>query len=107
MCLHLFPSRHAPCPSDGPPPRDTCDKLCAPPHPPCPLRPWALAEDVIEQFGVVKASYEGVPLPSLEVHTVICSRLGPPKEVLRVEQVLLARELEWGQVPGASCVFCY
>lgn len=85
-------------------------------------------EDVIEQFGVVKASCEwlgrskqwdwkalptcqplpnphlrpvpdeGVPLPELRVHTVTAKALGPPREVLAVGQAPLPSELEWGQV---------
>ncbi len=56
------------------------------------------ADDVVEQFGVVKGSYESVPLPQIKAYTVRCERAGLPKEVLTLRGEPLPAELEWGQV---------
>lgn len=56
------------------------------------------ADDVIDQFGVVKGSYDAVPLPRIKAHAVRCSGAGRPREVLGVEAEELPAELEWGQV---------
>ena len=56
------------------------------------------ADDVIEQFGVVKGSYDAVPLPQIKAYTVQCERAGLPKEVLTIRSEPIPTELEWGQV---------
>ncbi|PSC70227.1 trans-2-enoyl-reductase [Micractinium conductrix] len=56
------------------------------------------SEDVIDQFGVVKDSYDAVPLPKIRAHTVRCKRSGVPSEVLAVEAEALPQGLEWGEV---------
>ena len=56
------------------------------------------ADDVVEQFGVVKGSYEAVPLPQIKAYTVQCERAGLPKEVLTLRSEPIPAELEWGQV---------
>lgn len=56
------------------------------------------ADDVIDQFGVVKGSYDAVPLPRIRAHVVQCSGSGRPAEVLSVGAEDLPAELEWGQV---------
>lgn len=56
------------------------------------------SDDVVNQFGVVKGSYDAIPLPKIKAYTVHCSRAGPPKEVLAVDSDPIPAELEWGQV---------
>ena len=56
------------------------------------------SDDVVEQFGVVKGSYEAVPLPAIKAYTVQCRRAGLPKEALTLDTVPIPSELEWGQV---------
>lgn len=56
------------------------------------------ADDVAERFGVVKGSYEPVPLPRIRAHVVRCSGAGAAREVLAVDAEELPAELEWGQV---------
>ncbi|KAL4518427.1 hypothetical protein Ndes2437A_g04709 [Nannochloris sp. 'desiccata'] len=56
------------------------------------------ADDVVEQFGVVKGSYEAVPLPQIKAYTVQCQRAGLPKEALTLRCEPIPMELEWGQV---------
>lgn len=56
------------------------------------------ADDVVEQFGVVKGSYDAVPLPQIKAYTVHCERAGLPKEVLTLRSEPIPAELEWGQV---------
>ena len=56
------------------------------------------ADDVIDQFGVVKGSYEAVPLPRIRAHVVRCSGPGRAAEVLSLGAEDLPTELEWGQV---------
>ena len=59
------------------------------------------ADDVIEQFGVVKGSYETVALPKIKAFTVKCRRAGLPKEVLTLDSEPIPAELEWGK-PNTS-----
>lgn len=56
------------------------------------------ADDVIDQFGVVKGSYDAVPLPRIRAHVVRCSGPGRAAEVLSLGAEDLPAELEWGQV---------
>ena len=56
------------------------------------------SDDIISQFGVVKGSYESVPLPAIKAYAVKCQRAGLPKEVLTVDMEDLPRALEWGEV---------
>ena len=56
------------------------------------------ADDIIDQFGVVKGSYETVELPKIKAYTVTCQRGGLPKEVLTVEMKDIPAELEWGEL---------
>ena len=56
------------------------------------------SDDVIDQFGVVKGSYDPVPLPHIKAYTVRCQRAGLPKEVLTLTKEPIPEELEWGQV---------
>ena len=69
------------------------------------------SDDVIEQFGVVKGSYETVPLPKIKAFTVKCRRAGPPKEVLTLDSEPIPAELEWGKLLVFSftrcCCICF
>lgn len=56
------------------------------------------AETIAEQFGVVKSSYEGVPLPARSVLSAVCKGAGRPQEQVQLVAAPLAPELEWGQV---------
>lgn len=56
------------------------------------------ADDVVEQFGVVKGSYDAVTLPNIKAFAVSCQRAGQPKEVLTLDQKPIPHELEWGEV---------
>lgn len=56
------------------------------------------SDDIINQFGVVKGSYETVPLPKIKAYTATCQRAGLPKEVLTVDMQDIPGELEWGDV---------
>lgn len=56
------------------------------------------ADDVVDQFGVVKGSYDAVPLPAIKAYTVLCQRGGLAKEVLTLGTEPIPEELEWGQV---------
>lgn len=56
------------------------------------------SDDVVEKFGVVKGSYEPVPLPKIKAYTVRCQRAGLPKEALTVDTVPIPSELDWGHV---------
>lgn len=56
------------------------------------------ADDVAERFGVVKGSYDPVPLPRIRAHAVRCSGAGAARDVLAVDAEELPAELEWGQV---------
>lgn len=55
------------------------------------------AEDAAEQFGVVRSSYEGVPLPKIKAFHVTCREFGSPAS-LAVASDPIPPELEWGQV---------
>lgn len=55
-------------------------------------------DDVIDQFGVVKGSYDAVPLPKIKAYTVRCKAPGQPKEVLEMEPEAIPGQLEWGEV---------
>jgi hypothetical protein len=62
------------------------------------------ADNIAEQFGVVKSSYEGVPLPPRSVLTAVCKGPGKPQEQVQLVAQPLPTELEWGQVSGtATC----
>lgn len=56
------------------------------------------ADTIAEQFGVVKSSYEGVPLPARSVLTAVCKGPGRPQEQVHLVPQELPTELEWGQV---------
>eukprot|EP00890_Picochlorum_soloecismus_P003206 jgi/Picsp_1/3887/NSC_01399-R1_trans-2-enoyl- mitochondrial len=56
------------------------------------------SDDIIDQFGVVKGSYEPVPLPQIKAYMVKCQRAGLPKEVLTLGMEEIPKELEWGEV---------
>jgi len=56
------------------------------------------AETVAEQFGVVKSSYDAVPLPPIKAYQVQCNDLGKPKDVLELGSEPIPAELEWGEV---------
>lgn len=56
------------------------------------------ADTIAEQFGVVKSSYESVPLPSRTVLSAVCRSPGKPQENVQLEAKPLPTELEWGQV---------
>jgi len=56
------------------------------------------AETVAEQFGVVKSSYDAVPLPPIKAYQVSCKDLGKPKDVLELNSEAIPAELEWGEV---------
>ena len=49
------------------------------------------AEDVIDEFGVAKNSYEPVSLPLIRAFEAVCHGLGPPSEVLSVESEALPK----------------
>ena len=56
------------------------------------------AETAAEQFGVVKSSYEAVPLPPVRAYDVKCKKLGQPRDVLERDSEAIPAELEWGEV---------
>lgn len=56
------------------------------------------ADTIAEQFGVVKSSYEGVPLPARTVLAAVCRGPGRPQEQVHLVAQPLPPELEWGQV---------
>lgn len=58
------------------------------------------ADTIAEQFGVVKSSYEGVPLPARSVLAAVCNGPGRPQEQVQLVAQALPAELEWGQVRG-------
>lgn len=70
------------------------------------------ADTIAEQFGVVKASYESVPLPPRTVLTAVCKGPGKPQEQVEVVELTLPPELEWGEVGwhsghhGFMCIAC-
>lgn len=63
------------------------------------------ADEIAEQYGVVKGSYDVTPLPKIKAHTVQCLRAGPPslkggggEEILSLDAVPIPPELTWGEV---------
>lgn len=56
------------------------------------------ADTMVEQFGVVKSSYEAVPLPPIRAYQVRCTSIGSPQESLEVVSEAIPAELEWGEV---------
>ncbi|WIA11729.1 hypothetical protein OEZ85_011824 [Tetradesmus obliquus] len=56
------------------------------------------SETIAEQFGVVKASYEAVPLQQRSVLAAVCRGPGKPQERLEMAAQQLPSELEWGEV---------
>ena len=56
------------------------------------------AENAAEQFGVVKSSYEAVPLPSIKAYQATCKVLGKAKEALELSCEPIPQALEWGEV---------
>ena len=56
------------------------------------------AETVADQFGVVKSSYDAVPLPPIRAYQVQCNDLGKPKDVLELGSEPIPAELEWDEV---------
>jgi trans-2-enoyl-CoA reductase len=56
------------------------------------------AENAAEQFGVVKSSYEAVPLPSIRAFQTNCKVLGKPKASLELVCEPIPQALEWGEV---------
>jgi len=56
------------------------------------------ADNAADQFGVVKSSYEAVPLPSIRAYQARCKALGQPKESLDLECEPIPQALEWGEV---------
>ncbi|QDZ23160.1 trans-2-enoyl-CoA reductase [Chloropicon primus] len=56
------------------------------------------AENAAEQFGVVKSSYEAVPLPSIRAYQARVKSLGKPKESLELVCEPIPQALEWGEV---------
>ena len=60
-------------------------------------------DDIINQFGVVKGSYDEVQLPKIkayEVNHTVGKKvvIGHEKEALRVEAKKIASTLQWGEV---------
>lgn len=55
-------------------------------------------DDVTEEYGVNKSSYEAVLLPSIRAYQVRCNALGTPSETLEVITEAIPKELEWGEV---------
>ncbi|PRW34018.1 trans-2-enoyl- reductase [Chlorella sorokiniana] len=55
-------------------------------------------DDVIDSYGVVKGTYDAVPLPKIKVHTLRCKAAGAPKSVLELGTEALPQSLEWGEV---------
>lgn len=64
------------------------------------------SDTIAEQFGVVKSSYEAVPLPSRTVLAAVCKGAGKPRQQLDVVAQQLPPELEWGQVRVLGCWPC-
>ncbi|KAI7836141.1 hypothetical protein COHA_009971 [Chlorella ohadii] len=56
------------------------------------------SDDVIANYGVVKGTYDAVPLPKIKAHTVRCKAAGAPKAVLELGAEALPQSLEWGEV---------
>eukprot|EP00775_Hariotina_reticulata_P002103 gene2103-2422_t len=56
------------------------------------------ADTVADTFGVVKSSYEAVPLAARSALTAVCKGPGKPKDQVEVVYQPLPAELEWGQV---------
>ena len=56
------------------------------------------AETAAEQFGVVKSSYEAVPLPAIRAYDIKCTALGEPRDSLERVSEPIPAELEWGEV---------
>jgi len=55
-------------------------------------------DDLIAEQGVMKESYQSVPLPTISAHQVVCTKLGRATEGLEVESKPLPAALEWGEV---------
>jgi hypothetical protein len=56
------------------------------------------ADTIAEHFGVVKSSYDGVPLTARSVLTAVCKGPGRPQDQVHLVVQELPAELEWGQV---------
>ncbi|XRB25437.1 J domain-containing protein [Pseudoscourfieldia marina] len=61
------------------------------------------SETMAEQFGVVKSSYEAVPLPPIRAYQVRCNSLAmggvaAAKDALEIVSEAIPSELEWGEV---------
>lgn len=57
------------------------------------------ADNAAEQFGVVKSSYETVPLPSIRAYQARVKQVGKPaKESLELVCEPIPQALEWGEV---------
>lgn len=56
------------------------------------------ADTIADRFGVVKSSYDCVPLPARSVLSAVCNGAGKPQEQLQLVAAPLPVELEWGQV---------
>ncbi len=53
------------------------------------------ADNAADQFGVVKSSYEAVPLPNIRAYQARCKAFGKPKESLELICEAIPQALEW------------
>ena len=62
-------------------------------------------DEVADEYGVNKSSYDPVLLPNIKAYQVTCKALGSPNEVLDLGTEAIPKELEWGEVSFAmrSC----
>ena len=59
-------------------------------------------DEVADEYGVNKSSYDPVVLPNIKAYRVTCTSLGAPSEVLDIATEAIPKELEWGEV--RACV---
>ena len=64
------------------------------------LRIWQVitGEEVADEYGVNKSSYDPVLLPNIKAYTVTVKQLGAPADVLDLGTEAVPKELEWGEV---------
>jgi len=55
-------------------------------------------DDIAEEFGVNKSSYEAVVLPNIKAYQARARALGDPAAVLELQTEAIAKELEWSEV---------
>ena len=60
-------------------------------------------DEVADEYGVNKSSYDPVLLPNIKAYTVTVKELGAPADMLDLGTEAVAKELEWGEARNCKC----